>query len=115
MRHKLRYSILTVILIVMWPVVGLSQLSGGAQGEEDLLRSCYLESLERALEKDVRSIAFPAISTGVYRFPKDRACRIATGATIDWSNEKGWPMSVTFCCFSEEDAAIYRSLLSARG
>ena len=86
---------------------------GGSAGEEDLLRSCYHESLERALEIGATSIAFPGISTGVYRFPKDRACRIATGTTLEWSTARDWPIAVTFCCFSEEDGAIYRSLLEA--
>ena len=85
--------------------------SGGGAGEEELLSSCYRESLERGLDLGASSIAFPGISTGVYRFPKDRACRIATAAAIEWSTARGWPMAVTFCCFSEGDGAMYRSLL----
>jgi O-acetyl-ADP-ribose deacetylase (regulator of RNase III) len=50
---------------------------GGAAGEDDLLASCYRTSLELAKAHDVRSIAFPAISCGVYRFPRERACTIA--------------------------------------
>ena len=85
--------------------------NGGEDGEDELLRSCYLESLARALEKGARSIAFPGISTGVYGFPKERACRIATDAVEEWSAPREWPLEVTFCCFSEEDAALYRSVL----
>lgn len=85
--------------------------SGGGAGEEELLSSCYRESLERGLDLGASSIAFPGISTGVYRFPKDRACRIATATAIEWSTARGWPMAVTFCCFSEGDGAMYRSLL----
>ena len=56
--------------------------SGGGQGEDDLLKSCYQRSLQLAVENDVRSIAFPAISTGAYRFPLDRATDIAVGTVV---------------------------------
>ena len=51
---------------------------GGGAGEDALLASCYRNSLSLAVEHEVRSLAFPAISTGIYRFPADRAARIAT-------------------------------------
>jgi len=82
--------------------------SGGERGEDELLASCYRASLELAREVEARTIAFPAISTGVYRFPKPRAARIALATTREWLELCGFPLAVTFCCFSELDAQIYR-------
>lgn len=88
--------------------------AGGQAGEPALLKSCYRRSMELAAENDVTSIAFPAISTGVYRFPVDRATAIAVetvaaalsgGSTID---------RVVFCCFGAETAALYRAELERR-
>ena len=56
--------------------------NGGDHGEDDLLASCYRESLARAREIGARSVAFPAISTGIYGFPADRAARIAVGTIL---------------------------------
>ncbi len=84
---------------------------GGQRQEDELLASCYRESLELAHQKRAQTIAFPAISTGAYRFPKPRAAAIALGTTIEWQRERGWPLKVTFCCFGEEDALIYRAAL----
>ncbi len=84
---------------------------GGKRGEPELLSSCYLNSLRVAAEHDVRSIAFPSISTGVYGYPKEAAAEIAV-ATVRSSLEI--PSSireVIFCCFSSGDVAIYRNLL----
>jgi O-acetyl-ADP-ribose deacetylase (regulator of RNase III) len=78
---------------------------GGARGEEDLLRSCYSTSLALAAEHGLASIAFPAISTGIFRFPPDRAARIAVGTVA--SEIAASPHSfrgVLFCCFSAEAA-----------
>lgn len=88
---------------------------GGEAGEDELLRSCYLESLARAREVGACTVAFPSISTGVYRFPKDRAARIAIDAVSEACEAEaiGEGIEVSFCCFSEEDAAVYRSLLGA--
>ena len=57
--------------------------NGGDRGEDGLLASCYRRAIDRALENGIRSIAYPAISTGVYRFPIDRAARIAAGTVAD--------------------------------
>ena len=82
---------------------------GGGHGEDALLASCYRASLELARECDARTVAFPAISTGVYGFPKSRAARIALGTTRAWLSERGSPVRVTFCCFSAGDAEVYRA------
>lgn len=79
--------------------------NGGKAHEDDLLASCYRRSLALAAEHQLRSIAFPAISTGVYRFPPDRAARVAAGTVV--SELAGTPRSlerVIFCCFSDESA-----------
>ena len=83
---------------------------GGHHGEDELLESCYRRCFELALESGAASIAFPAISTGAYGFPKDRAATIAVGAmkTFEPRFER-----IVACCFSEADAAIYRPLLAA--
>lgn len=85
---------------------------GGGRGESELLAACHRASLELAHEVGARTLAFPAISTGAYRFPKARAARIALGATHAWLVERSPPLSVTFACFSAEDAAIYDAALA---
>jgi O-acetyl-ADP-ribose deacetylase (regulator of RNase III) len=80
---------------------------GGDRGEPELLRSCYERSLELARENGVRTIAFPGISTGVYRFPKEVAARIALEVM---RGERRRFDEIIACCFSEADAAIYREI-----
>src|SRR6187399_418992 len=78
---------------------------GGGSNEEDLLASCYRTALDLAAANDLASIAFPAISTGIYAFPADRAARIAVGTVA--AELSGAPRSITrvvFCCFSEASA-----------
>ncbi|MBX6426569.1 MAG: O-acetyl-ADP-ribose deacetylase [Variibacter sp.] len=78
---------------------------GGTADEDNLLASCYRTALALAREHRLRSIAFPAISTGVYGFPADRAARIAVGTVVsDLSARSGGPNRVTFCCFSQDSA-----------
>ncbi len=72
---------------------------GGGGGEDDLLASCYRRSLELAVENDARTIAFPAISTGVYGFPADRAAGIATRVVADFLAGDDTLEKVIFCCF----------------
>ena len=82
--------------------------------EDVLLASCYQQSLELAAENKVKTVAFPAISTGVYRFPKRRAAAIAVGHTVDWLERHDWPRKVVFCCFSDEDRTVYEQVLAER-
>jgi len=84
---------------------------GGQHGERELLASCYRRSLELAAENGVKSIAFPSISTGVYRFPKDLAAPIAIETVRAFPRAGTSIESVTFCCFSDEDLALYRNYL----
>jgi len=84
---------------------------GGSHGEDELLASAYRESLK--LASDLRSVAFPAISTGVYGFPKERATRIAVREVKRFLAAGGHSLErVVFCCFSAADEAIYRRVLA---
>jgi O-acetyl-ADP-ribose deacetylase (regulator of RNase III) len=79
--------------------------NGGTHGEPELLASCYRTALALAAEHGLRSIAFPAISTGVYRFPADLAARIAVGTVVSEISANARGISrVVFCCFSKESA-----------
>jgi len=82
---------------------------GGGQGEPELLRSCYRHSLALAQEKEARTVAFPGISTGVYGYPKEAAARIALEVM---RAERGDFEEIIACCFSQQDAALYRTLCS---
>jgi O-acetyl-ADP-ribose deacetylase (regulator of RNase III) len=84
---------------------------GGDQGEDELLASAYRESLRLAAEHGLRTIAFPALSTGAYAFPLERATRIALREVRDGLARHPGIARVIFCCFSESDAATYRRLL----
>jgi O-acetyl-ADP-ribose deacetylase len=86
---------------------------GGTSGEAELLASCYRESLRLACEAGLRSVAFPAISTGVYGYPKDEACEVAVATVSAWLLAHELPESVVFCCFGADDAARYRARLAA--
>ena len=79
---------------------------GGNRGEAELLGACYRNSLRLAAKNGGASIAFPAISTGVYRYPKREAAQIAVETVRAWNETL--PERVVFCCFSAEDLAIYR-------
>lgn len=82
---------------------------GGDHDEDRLLALCYCNSLDVAAKLNIRSIAFPAISTGIYGFPKQRAARIALN---EIRKHKGNVETVFFVCFDVETANIYRELLS---
>jgi O-acetyl-ADP-ribose deacetylase (regulator of RNase III) len=81
---------------------------GGGKGEAGLLASCYRRSLEIAAAKDCKTVAFPAISTGIYRYPKDEASGIAVGIVGGFLALNALPETVTFCCFDEQTAELYR-------
>jgi O-acetyl-ADP-ribose deacetylase (regulator of RNase III) len=88
--------------------------AGGGHGEDDLLRSCYLESLTLAVQNTVRTIAFPAISTGVYRFPLERATRIAVDTVADFLEREATIHRVTFATFGPEAHQIYVGCVADR-
>jgi O-acetyl-ADP-ribose deacetylase (regulator of RNase III) len=78
---------------------------GGGSGEDELLASCYSTALALVVERRLRSVAFPAISTGVYGFPADRAARVAVATVMsDLKAEPRGLERVVFCCFSDESA-----------
>lgn len=83
----------------------------GKNNEESLLRSAYTNSLQLALENGVRTIAFPNISTGVYRFPKDKAAEIALASVHDFLKTTDKIKKVLFVCFDDENYGIYKELL----
>jgi O-acetyl-ADP-ribose deacetylase len=84
---------------------------GGGAGEDDLLAACYRRSLELALAEGLRTIAFPAISTGVYRFPPARASRIAVETVATFLASTRGIDRVIFCCFGEASAAHHDAAL----
>lgn len=86
---------------------------GGDAGEDALLASCYRRSLELAAEHGLRSVAFPAISTGVYGFPPERAAPIAVG-TVRGMIAAERLDKVIFCCFSEASARLHAAALAAQ-
>jgi O-acetyl-ADP-ribose deacetylase (regulator of RNase III) len=81
---------------------------GGDDDEAELLASCYRESLRLAHEHGLHSIAFPAISCGVYGYPIDLAVPIAVDAARTWQAEQLLPERIIFCCFGTAMAAAYR-------
>jgi len=84
---------------------------GGQQGEDELLAGCYRRSMELAREHHAASIAFPAISTGVYRFPPERAAEIAI-RTVRSEIEQSGVKQVQFVCFDSGTLSIYKRLLA---
>jgi O-acetyl-ADP-ribose deacetylase len=83
---------------------------GGTRGEDALLASCYRESLRLAAERELGSIAFPAISTGAFGFPVERATRIALDEVQRGLAAYSVIARVVFCCFSDGDLALYDRL-----
>ncbi|MFA6600401.1 MAG: O-acetyl-ADP-ribose deacetylase [Candidatus Omnitrophota bacterium] len=81
---------------------------GGKSGEPDLLRKAYESSFRLARSQGFRTIAFPAISTGVYGFPKREAARIALAVGVCFEDDFE---EIRFICFSESDLAVYRTVL----
>ncbi|HIE10930.1 MAG TPA: O-acetyl-ADP-ribose deacetylase [Kiritimatiellae bacterium] len=84
---------------------------GGTHGEADLLASCYRNSLALAVGKGVRRIAFPAISTGVYRFPLERATRIAVRSVLRFLSAEPRIEEVRFVCFDSRTYTVYREVV----
>ena len=88
---------------------------GGTEGEDGLLASCYRRAIELAQANSLGSIAFPAISTGVYRFPADRAAGIAVSATTQALATAPALTRIVFCCFSKDSAKLHEQALADIG
>jgi O-acetyl-ADP-ribose deacetylase (regulator of RNase III) len=84
---------------------------GGGEGEDVALASCYRRALELCQAHGLTSVAFPAISTGVYRFPADRAAELAVRTVIGALKAAPAVSRVIFCCFSEDSARLHRHAL----
>ena len=85
---------------------------GGTANEDELLASCYRRSLEIARDQDIQSIAFPAISTGVYRFPAAQAAEIAVLTVAGFLAEHENPAKVIFCCFGTVSVRHHQEALN---
>ena len=83
----------------------------GTCNEEEVLASCYRRCLEVAAKYYIRSIAFPSISTGIYGFPIEKACRIAVSTTRSFLSQDNQIADVIFCCFSPGDLQHYHEAL----
>lgn len=88
---------------------------GGASAEDELLASCYRNSLELAKAHGLKSIAFPAISTGIFGFPADRAAAIAVQTVDEFAATHALPATIIFCCFGTESAALHGAELRRSG
>lgn len=84
---------------------------GGKSNEDELLTNCYKNSLILAVENNIKTIAFPCISAGVYHFPKQRAADIAVSQTKEFLSSDKTIESITFVCFDDENSNIYENLL----
>jgi O-acetyl-ADP-ribose deacetylase len=85
--------------------------SSGQSGEPQLLRNCYRNSLKLAVEHGIETIAFPNISTGIYRFPKEIAAHIALEEVNNFLRHKEQITKVVFVCFDSENCDIYKTLM----
>ena len=85
---------------------------GGHYKEEQLLQSCYLESLKVAENNSCKTIAFPNISTGIYGFPKDKAAEIAVSTVQKYVSGESNIETVNFICFDDKNYQLYKKLLN---
>lgn len=107
------------IIHTVGPVWGTDPYADGTEKlgkrlEDHQLALCYQRCLELAEQHGFETLAFPAISTGVYGFPKERAATIAIGHVRSFLTQHEVPRRVVFCCFSEADGAIYRAAATPR-
>ena len=86
--------------------------NGGGAGEEELLARCYCRSLEVAVDNGVQTIAFPAISTGVYRFPPDLGAAIAVATVSEFLAGNGSIAEVVFCCFGQGSVSAHERAMA---
>jgi O-acetyl-ADP-ribose deacetylase len=85
--------------------------NGGTQGEEGLLAAAYRNSLQLAVEHQLKTIAFPNISTGIYHFPKDKAAAIAIATISEFLTRGDEVEQVVLVCFDQENYALYEDIL----
>ena len=85
---------------------------GGNKNERELLKSCYETALNLAKENEIKTIAFPAISCGVYRFPLDEACKIATDAVRDFINNNDCFEKIIFIGINDDVVETYKRILN---
>jgi len=90
---------------------GKNDVTEAVTKEDNLLASCYKNSLRLAVENKIKTIAFPAISTGGYRFPLERATKIAVGEVIKFLKKNETIEKVIFVCFDEETFHVYKKIL----
>ena len=88
---------------------------GGGQGEDEALASCYIRAVGLCRLHGLGALAFPAISTGVYRFPAARAARIAVSATVSALAAAPAVSRIIFCCFSNDSAALHAQTMAGFG
>jgi O-acetyl-ADP-ribose deacetylase (regulator of RNase III) len=89
--------------------------NGGGPAIDEALASCYARSIELCQKHDLASVAFPAISTGIYRFPADRAAGIAVSTTVSALAEAPSLTRIIFCCFSNDSARLHAEALAGFG
>ena len=88
---------------------------GGSQGEDEALASCYARAIELCQSHGLGSVAFPAISTGIYRFPAERAARIAVSTAVSALAAAPALRRIIFCCFSNDSAALHAQAMAGFG
>ena len=88
---------------------------GGSQREDQALASCYARAIDLCQTHGLASVAFPAISTGIYRFPADRAAGIAVASTVDAQATAPAVSRVVFCCFSDDSARMHAQAMAGFG
>ncbi len=86
---------------------------GGGNNEKQLLSNCYKNSLKLAVENNCKTVAFPNISTGVYRFPKNEAANIAVNEVKSFLKKNPFIQKVVFVCFDQENYEIYSNLVNS--
>jgi O-acetyl-ADP-ribose deacetylase (regulator of RNase III) len=88
--------------------------NGGKNNEDSLLSNCYINSLNLAKKYEINKIAFPCISTGIYKFPKERAAKIAVDVILDFGNNVNKPNEIIIVCFDRENYDIYNEILNGK-
>jgi len=91
--------------------VGPIYYNWSSSDAERLLKNAYRNSLDLAVERDIKSIAFPNISTGVYGYPKDQAATVAIDACLSFLEKQDQLDKIVFCCFDDENYHLYLELL----